>query len=99
MTFAGRQDQLAEWASEHEIREQSACNLIFRVKFGPATTIDLFILKGVVMQIESVAITNDLVETTVNYRAFGHQGFNYEAISGFGATGSSANDDILPFGV
>jgi hypothetical protein len=99
VTFAGRQDDLAVWAAEHEARAQSAVDLVFRVKFGPATTVDLFKLKGVVAQIESTAITNDLVETSMNFRAFGHQSFNFEAISGFNDTNNSANDGILPFGI
>ena len=98
VTFAGRQDELALWASEHETRAQSAVDLVFRIKFGPSTTIDLFKLKGVVAQIESVAITNSLVETSMNFRAYGHQGFNFEAISGFQTPNVSANDGILPFG-
>ncbi|MDP6771378.1 MAG: phage tail tube protein, partial [Anaerolineales bacterium] len=35
VTFAGRQDDLAVWAAEHEARAQSAVDLVFRVKFGP----------------------------------------------------------------
>tara|TARA_Y100000034_G_scaffold54409_1_gene66682 strand:- start:3290 stop:4327 length:1038 start_codon:yes stop_codon:yes gene_type:complete len=99
ITFAGRQDDLALWASEHETRAQSAVDLVFRVKMDAATTIDLFRLKGVIAQIESAAITNDLVETSMNFRAFGHQNFNFEAISGFNDTDNSANDGILPFGI
>jgi len=95
--FAGVQEHLAAWAATHETRAQSAVDLTLRVKFGPSTTIDLFKLRGVVFQIETVSITNDLVETVMNYRAYGHQGFNFEAISKFTDTSSSANDDVLPF--
>jgi len=98
VTFAGKQDELANWAESHETRTQSGCDLIFRVKFNNSTTIDLFKLRGVIFQIESVSLTNDLIETTCNYRAYGHQAFNFEAISGFGtSSGTSANDSILPF--
>tara|TARA_Y100000034_G_scaffold87954_1_gene105516 strand:+ start:4438 stop:5460 length:1023 start_codon:yes stop_codon:yes gene_type:complete len=97
-TFAGKQDELAEWATAHESRAQSSVDLIFRVKFGSDTTVDLFRLKGVVPQIESVNITNDLVETTMNWRAYGNQGFEFEAISGFNNINTNANAVNLPFG-
>jgi len=99
MTFAGRQKQLAEWVVAHEGNAQSAVDIDFAVRFSDASpALTLFTLKGVVFQIEEISITNDLVETTMNYRAYGDQGFNYEAISGWQSS-DSANDGVsgIPF--
>ena len=98
VTFAGKNEQLATFAISHEDNAQSALDMTFSVKFSAnSPPLDLFVLKGVVFQIEEMSITNDLVESTMNFRAYGEQGFNYEAISGF-QDDSSANAENLPFG-
>tara|TARA_Y100000034_G_C6896101_1_gene413157 strand:- start:735 stop:1772 length:1038 start_codon:yes stop_codon:yes gene_type:complete len=101
ITFLGKNDQLAPFATMHEHSAQSAVDMTFSIKFSAdAPPVDLFQLKGVVFQIEEISVSNDLITSTMNYRAYGEQGFGYEAISGFGedGSGSPANSANYPFG-
>tara|TARA_Y100000034_G_scaffold136854_1_gene216408 strand:+ start:270 stop:1301 length:1032 start_codon:yes stop_codon:yes gene_type:complete len=97
VTFAGRNSELADWAVSHEDSAQSAVDLEFAVRFSAEQpAIALFKLRGVVFQMEELSITNDLVETTMNFRAYGDQGFGYEAITGW-QVDTNANADTTGF--
>lgn len=77
----GRNTGLSTLAYTNQDRFTSTAGIAFGYKLGGETAAPYWAtgLHGVVFQMEEIALTNDLVETTVNYSALGDCEANYEA--------------------
>lgn len=78
----GRNVALSELAYTNDTRFTSTAAIAFGYKLGPSNAAPYWstALMGVIFQIEEIALSNDIVETTVNYAALGDCDNNYEAI-------------------
>lgn len=94
--FLGRNRDIADYALYNEIGQTSRANLLFNVRFGNVTK-TLFKLCGVVFKIESMDLTNDVLNSSMDFMALGDQQFNYEAISAFETPSQSANGTQHPY--
>lgn len=96
ITFLGRNRDIGDYALYNEIGQTSRANLLFNVRFGNVTK-TLFKLRGVVFKIESMDLTNDVLNSTMDFMALGDQAFNYEAISALETPNTSANGSQHPY--
>ena len=96
INFLGRNRDIADYAMYNEIGQTSRANLIFNVRLGNVTK-TLFKLRGVVFKLESMDLTNEVLNSSMEFMALGDQQFNYEAISAFGVPGTSANGSQHPY--
>ena len=81
ITFLGRNKDVADYAMNHEIYSSSKVGLKIKVRFGN-TTRTLLTLRGVIFKIESMDLTNDVLNSTMSFIALGDQSIGYEAITG-----------------
>lgn len=80
LTLMGRNPGLSELAYNNQDRFTSTARMAFGYSLGGAGAIAFTTaLHGVVFQIEEIAITNELVETTVQYAALGDCDNGFEA--------------------
>jgi hypothetical protein len=94
--FLGRNRDIADYAMYNEIGQTSRANLLFNVRFGNVTK-TLFKLRGVVFKLESMDLTNDVLNSSMDFMALGDQAFNYEAISALETPGTNANGAQHPY--
>ena len=81
VVLMGRHPNLSELAYNNQRRFSSNSKIGFGYRLGAAgSPVFATVLNGVIFQIEEIAITNELVETTVPFRAMGDCDANYEAI-------------------
>lgn len=92
LTLMGRNPGLSELAYNNQERFTSTARIAFGYSLGGAGSIAFTTaLHGVIFEIEEIAITNELVETTVRYAALG------DCDNGFEAT-EIGNQAALPDG-
>lgn len=81
LTIMGRHPNLSELAYNNQRRFSSNSKIGFGYRLGAAgTPVFATVLNGVIFNIEEIAITNELVETVVPFRALGDCDASYEAI-------------------
>lgn len=80
LVLMGRHPNLSELAYNNQKRFTSNSKIAFGYKLGAnGTPVFATVLNGVIFQIEEIAITNDLVETTIPFMAHADCDANYEA--------------------
>lgn len=92
LVLMGRHPNLSELAYNNQQRFTSEAKIAFGYRLGSAgTPVFATVLNGVIFQIEEIAITNDLVETSIPFHAMGDCEAGYEAteIGGSYTIGSS----------
>lgn len=77
----GHSQVFSNWTADNETRFSSNCQIGFGYKLGQqAATFWATTMRGVVFEIEEVALSTGLFETSTKWRALGDCGFGYEAI-------------------
>lgn len=80
VVLMGRHPNLSELAYNNQTRFTSQAKIAFGYRLGSSgNPIFSTVLNGVVFQIEEIAITNELIETTVPFYALGDCDAGYEA--------------------
>ena len=88
LTLMGRNTNLSELAYNNQQRFTSDSKIAFGYRLGSGgSPVFATVLNGCIFEIEEIAITNDLVETTVPFYALGDCEAGYEATE-IGASGT-----------
>jgi len=92
LVFMGRNKNISELAYGNQTRFTSSSKIGFGYRLGAnGAPVFATVLNGAIFRIEEIAITNDLVETNVNFTALGDCECNYEAAE-IGKSGTSLPD-------